>query len=399
MFAPVLYLGVWFGYLSKKPGSLLVFSALFFTSYVAFSQNFQFIYREIHQLFQIVLIVFLFLLVLKRRRFLVVSVIPFVFFGFIFISLIFSGLDADAIQQVINYLVCISVVFFLYTSVSGSVEIESLMQFLAKLCVVSAFLGCVEGLFSGFERVEVTSANPNYYALFLGVGFCVVWERFHGWRKWLFSAFIVSAIIFSGSRSVLLFPLVAMVWSVYRTRSYEAKLGTATVLAVALIMLLQSGVTRLSDSDAINASDAERLGFAKIAFSMAEDKPFTGVGWGRFISEFSDYSRFVDRFYISGSVVDLASHERRVTHNDFLRILAELGWIAFFMSLVCVLYGFYLCWKQRNSDFGYIFPLWLGLIFFSLTHNNMNTAFFWFLFLFPFVVFGRRGLWQYGKFN
>jgi hypothetical protein len=392
LFAPFIFLALWVSYISIKRSFGLSLVALFFASYAGFSQNFEFFYREFHQLIQIVMMFYIALIVIKRRSVKNISLIPVSLFVLIIISLLVSGLDEDARQQLINYIVCIFVVLLIYTSIKSDDDFESLIIYLAKLGVASALIGIFEFIVTGSDRIEGTFANPNYYALFIAVAFCIVWERYRGPKRGIYLAFIVAALVLSGSRSALIFPILAFAWSVYRARDYRLKFGILFSSALALVILLYSGSSRLTDIDASNASDAERMGFSKIALSMANDYPYSGVGWGRFISEFSNYSTVAERVSVSGGLIDVASHERRVTHNDLLRILAELGWIAFFAALATIFYGVFLLWRSRASKFGYILPIWVGFIAFSMTHNNMNTAFFWFFFLMPFLVFRKPHL-------
>jgi len=123
---------------------------------------------------------------------------------------------------------------------------------------------------------------------------------------------------------------------------------------------------------------------------MTIDNPLSGVGWGRFISEFSNYSSSVDKIILDNGVIDASKQDRRVTHNDLLRIMAELGLIAFFLVLIFLWKTAMLIYKHKGFGFNCLFPCWAGMLLFSLSHNNLNTAYSWFFLLLPWYVFYQR---------
>lgn len=356
----------------------------FFVSYAAFSQNFSFFFRELHQIFLVGLILHGLLSFGKKSRVRAFD-LSLLFFGlFILVSLSFNVLDEDAKGQMVNYVVSSLVAHRLLSEVSQNAEeFERALQFLTSLCVGIACVGVIESLLGVSPRSEATLSNPNYYAHFLGVGFCIQWT-FRWDRFRLLKLFVIFVgIVVSGSRSAILIPAIQIVWSAY-VGGGVVRLAKYTLLGLAVVaLLLASGSTRFTDKDDSQASDAERLIFASIAYRMSLDRPLTGVGWGRFISEFSNYSSGAEEVVINSGVVDVSEQDRRVTHNDFMRILAELGWPGFLVSVIFSAHLLFMMFRFRCRVPQYVFPVWAGTLLFSLTHNNMNSAFFWFLFLLP----------------
>ena len=385
LFPPVFVIfWVWFC-LTNVSFNLRVVS-LFFTSIVCFAQNFSFIFRELHQFIQVIILFFSLFLLFKRKTLPKVFYFAIVFLFFILLSLVFSPFDSDARAQTLNFFVVIGVLYFIFVSLKGNEDLDSILKYVANLSIISAISGLIELAIAGSARIESTFANPNYFALFLAVGTVLVFYQFKGLKKWLSLIVLVSAIVLSGSRAALLFPLLLMVHRAYLQTGIIRFLFYSAATTLVFAAVFASGLTRFGNTDT-ESSNIERLLFAGVAFNMAVDHPYTGVGWGRFISEFYNYSGTVDEVAITNSTVNITSHDRRVTHNDLLRILSELGFVCFLFVLVFVVKSLIYLIRYKDPSHQYLLPIWIGLFIFSMTHNNLNTAFSWFFFLLPWHIF------------
>lgn len=384
-FVPVLIVVAWIIYSFRVQKARLVGAGLFIASYAAFSSNFTFIYRELHQAIQLFLIVAIVLPSIMRGRFLRLNFIFLILFGLIGISLIYAPFDVDAKSQLINLLVSVGVVNYLFASLRSPKDLEKVLQLLAVLSLLLACVGWGEYLFSEHSRIETTFSNPNYFGFFVGVGSCVVLATWAGWRKYAAAILIVTALILSGSRSAIVFPLLQLLWIVYRGKGLQKTLLFTVVLLLVAVSLEFSN-TRFTNLHQTEGSDAERVIFARIALRMVNDHPLTGVGWGRFVSEFGHYSTRAEGVITSLGVTDVSNQVRRVTHNDYLRILAELGWFAFVLAVGSVVNGVRIIFVNRSFELDCLLPIYVGVLLFSLAHNNLNSAFFWFFFLIPFFL-------------
>ncbi|MES2917854.1 MAG: O-antigen ligase family protein [Pseudomonadota bacterium] len=384
LFAPLVFFAVWLDFMARMGSKQLLLPTLFFASLVGCSQNFSFYYREIHQAIQLLLVIGFVYGVLVKQKF-PSAMVPMIVFGvLILVSLLDNSFDEDARVQVINFLMVSCVVGSLFRSLERDEGVQCLMGFIVRLALVSAVIGLLEFLVISGARIEGASSNSNYYALVVGIGFSVAFSVYSGRTRFVVLAIMMAAIVASGSRSAMIFPLLSIVWGSMVGSGGRRKILIAMVGAVAFAVLLSSGITRFSETEATEASDAERLIFARVAYSMANEHPMSGVGWGRFVAEFSSYASAAERVFISAGVVDVSRDERRVTHNDLLRILAELGWGAAVLALLHMAMGARKVVFLRERMPGYILPVWVGILFFSLTHNNMNNGLFWYFYLLPF---------------
>ena len=386
---PPLFLFLWGGFCYKNKSTNLRLCALFFTSIACFSQNFSLIFRELHQLIQLGLLFLFIVIIFSNKRVLKVFYFPLCFLGFILISLTFSTLDSDSKGQLINFCVVFGVLCFLYLCLKNEEQLVVLLKFIGELAALTAFSGIIEYALGISARIEGSFANPNYFALFIGVGWAPAYCYFSKTKKYIALPIMTLAIILSGSRAALVFPVLFMLWRVYLQSNVLKMLLYGALMALTLTAVLMSGLTRLSSSET-SGSDAERLVFAKIAMNMAIDNPYTGVGWGRFISEFSNYSSTVDKMILEGGTVDASKQDRRVTHNDLLRIVAELGVIAFTFTILFLFKTGWLIYKNKGFGIDSLFPCWCGMLLFSLTHNNLNTAYSWFFILLPWFIYYKK---------
>jgi O-antigen ligase len=384
LLAPAVFFVMWLYFVLRHKSNKLAGVSFFFTSIVAFSQNFAFIYREIHQLIQIVLILPWAYALIRNNKIHKFNCVFFILLIFIGLSLIFSIFDQDARAQLINLVAAICVTNYLFSKTDTEQSMRVLMLFVAQLAIALSLIGLFEYVTNISPRIEGTFANPNYFAFFLGIGWCFAFQATKGIFKKLSLTLILTAIILSGSRIAIVFPLLQVLWYAYRLKGLKYFIGYGVFVVAFLSVVILSGVSRFSKGEASEGSDAERVIFAIIAYRMANDHPLSGVGWGRFATEFSAYSSAAEAIIVSGGIVDVSGQDRRVTHNDYMRILAELGWVAFFSALLSLVIAASMIVKNKDVAFDYIFPVWFGTVLFSATHNNLNGALFWFFFLMPF---------------
>lgn len=388
--APAIAFFGWLYLVNSTRFRTIKWVSLYFFSYAFFSSNFTFIYRDIHQAIQIVFIAIFIDKIIRSRQIPKINFVFFLFLIFVSASLIRSGLDDDAKAQLINLLVSLGVCNYLFSSLKNDRRLGLLLEFIGGVSLFVAIIGIIEFILSDNSRVQGTFSNSNYFGLFVGLGFCLVFSKWQGWRRNFALALMLFSIILCGSRSALLLPLLQYSWFLYRERNINKLLLYFFALATCLAVVIGTGISRFSNTDETKSSDAERFIFADIAMSMANDHPFTGVGWGRFISEFGNYSSRSIVITLDEGDVDATNQDRRVTHNDFLRILAELGWPALVVSTAFLIFVLNIVLRKRYSNSECLTPIWIGLILFSIGHNNLNNALFWFFALIPYLIYSNE---------
>lgn len=381
-FPPLICIIYWIFFAKKGVNQLTIFLTLFLVFFVSFSANFFSIYRYLYQLMQLILIGCFLYLTFKSKKISKILIIPLIFLFFIIFSLITNHFDTDAQVQTINFISILGVLGFFSIAFKEKYNIIKSIDFLGNLAFIASVFGLFEFATLLSPRIEGTFTNPNYYALFLGVGFCSVYNNKNQKFFMLKLIVIFLAILLSGSRAGIVFPIIQLLWSLYLRRKYFLLICILTII-ISITQFID-----LSRGGSTQGSDAERVLFAKIALNMSKDHPYNGVGWGRYPAEFSDYSGNIPTIMLDDGVIDASSQDRRVTHNDLLRILSELGYLAFLFAIYYLIHTFYILVRYRGFGEHFLMPCWLGMILFSLTHNNMNSILFWLFLTMPLYFYG-----------
>ena len=141
LFAPLLMFVLWISFAFRVRSPILIIAGLFLASYAGCSANFEFIYRELHQAIQAIMLVYVLFYGLYFQHIFRVNLIFGILFVFIGISLIFVPFNLDIKMQLINYITMIGSVNFLYITIIQSREnLKYLMRFIVNLAVLLAII-------------------------------------------------------------------------------------------------------------------------------------------------------------------------------------------------------------------------------------------------------------------
>lgn len=377
---------LWLRVLFSKESRHTKVATAYLMSVGVFSFNWAFYFRELHQtLHAVVALLGLWALGTRGVPKFNFGLLPFA--AAILVSVVAADAldDPDSQVHLINFGLIVLVVNYFRGYCWNQQSMQACMRFLAQAGTMIAALGLVEWLLISEGRIKGPMSNPNYFGFYLGVAYIAAFYSWDKWRRTVALGTILVAIVLCGSRAAFLFPIAHAAFYFLRTKSVLRRtLMISAVAGVAVFMML-SEASRFTSKEAVAGSDGERKAFMHIALDMASDYPLTGVGWGRFPAEFWGYAATSDAIiYSLDQEVDVTREERRVTHNDLLRVLAELGYVAAGFALAVIVVGL---WKFARADMPMadaLAPLWLGNVAFAMTHNNMNSALFWLLFLLPF---------------
>lgn len=386
--ASIALIAIWLAYVQLSKSKKFGLVSLFFVSIAAFSQNFELYFRNLHQVIQIPMILFGFIYLIQGKVSRASSLVFWFLFSSICLSIFLSEFDSDSRTQLTNFISSLGVTIFLLKIFWDLSYCHKYLfsTFMVRIGSFAAVAGIYESYALGVDRVEGTFANPNYFALFIGICYCFLFFRKLSVLDWVFASVMIFGIYLSGSRSAIFMPLFAHIWAIWKYEALRTRLQKVLFMCVA-ITFSYAFLLGVADREGADGSDAERIIFTRIGLDMAIDHPFTGVGWGRYPAMFSQYAQFTDSLILpDDSEFSVASQERRVSHNDFVRIFAELGIVAGTAFIVFVLLGAKLAFQTKSVLSPVMLPIIFGLILFSATHNNLNTAMTWFFLLIPFCA-------------
>ncbi|MFT5448862.1 MAG: putative inorganic carbon (HCO3(-)) transporter [Gammaproteobacteria bacterium] len=211
------------------------------------------------------------------------------------------------------------------------------------------------GAIEGVGGISGTFVNPNHFAGFVEMAFCVSvglgfghaapGVSLAGARQFLGSAsawalssrlplliaqgVMIVALFWSGSRGALLALVVAiattfLAWfPVQRISSAGSRIGAfGSVVLVSVLVLIWGGPGVVADKFANSGFSGNRLALAQATAAMGADFALTGSGAGSFKSVFPSYKRTA-----------LGWREYEHAHNDYLEFFAEGGVIGLSLFL------------------------------------------------------------------
>jgi O-antigen ligase len=168
--------------------------------------------------------------------------------------------------------------------------------------------------------------DPNYFTvdalLFLPVALLLLQQKQPHWQRWFCFGCLgmtMAGVLFSASRGGFLGLVASCLWFLLKSRQRVRNLLlVCATLAVLSLPMKISPVQRLlhpthSDDDA----QQTRLALWSGGLKMIEEYPFFGVGL--------DGYRFEVAKYVDPATVPKSETVRRVAHNSYMEIAAEMG--------------------------------------------------------------------------
>jgi len=367
---------VYWIFVKNIPNKLLY---ILFAAVPIFSGNFELsFFRPMYQSLLVIILLLNIIYWIKRGM----TFTPVAFFLFSYLGLILlSYIDNNIINKyfmssLVNYLMIMSTLFYIFKKINTKEKIYKLMDFISYLSLILGIFSIVEKILLG-GRTEVTFTNPNYLAFTLGIGF--TWILFVNTSKWKFIYLIVIAMgIFATSSRIVILAILLLSFIYFvaslKKKSFYKLLPFYIILGVVFVLAFQNFGENRFGTDAADSSDGERTAIMLVSIEIMKEEPVNGIGYGQFIEKFADYLPYEDP-----AIRTLYTRDKIVTHNDYLRIIDELGIPSFILLLIFISYVFY---KSVKKDTIFIY-LFIYVLSFSVAHNNMNALMFWFLLLLP----------------
>ena len=370
---------------NRKLNKKVTFVIILFYGLFNLSANFSLIYRYLYQF-----IIFAFslyslrLIILRRKTFLF-----HYFFFFFLVSVLLSyfinsGFNSSiANTSLINYiLVMTSSIGVCTIFIQEKNILLHLSDYLRKLLFYNSILIILIFIYSGFGyRVEYTFSNTNYLAFFLGASMIFIHMiSLSDIKDNVTPMLLLAAIFCTGSRSILFIALPFYFFLYLRKKPWLFILLTIIAIPLVINFTEKLGEMARVKDIAEDASILQRYEIFLVVKNIFEAKPLFGIGYGRFIEEF--------KYYLDGDIVLLHAIDEIVTHNDYYRVLAELGLFGMFLFLFYIFKNaFYLL--RIKYDFAVLF-LFILAVSYSFTHNNLNSFLFWLMVSMPYIYYQRK---------
>ena len=370
---------------NRKLNKKVTFVIILFYGLFNLSANFSLIYRYLYQF-----IIFAFslyslrLIILRRKTFLF-----HYFFFFFLVSVLLSyfinsGFNSSSANiSLINYiLVMISSIGVCTIFIQEKNILFYLSNYLRKLLFYNSILIILIFIYSGFGyRVEYTFSNTNYLAFFLGASMIFIHMiSLSDIKDNVTPMLLLAAIFCTGSRSILFIALPFYFFLYLRKKPWLFIMLTIIAIPLVINFTEKLGEMARVKDIAEDASILQRYEIFLVVKNIFEAKPLFGIGYGRFIEEF--------KYYLDGDIVLLHAIDEIVTHNDYYRVLAELGLFGMFLFLFYIFRNAFYLFRIKY-DFAVLF-LFILAVSYSFTHNNLNSFLFWLMASMPYIYYQRK---------
>ena len=396
-FIPMIVLGYFLLFLKSNHLNNFL-TGLIFISYLVFATNytnygldfdiFRYLHRGVGVLVAIALVVYIY-----RGRVNVFKEQTVIILALFLLTLLLSFIGNDIymayyIHYVRNFVFVASIVAYLYFVLDSNDKLEELFKLIVAITILLAVFIVVEVLQIGWGRSWLFYSNPNYlgYALLPGLVLVIFSKQNY---KQLIVPLIIFSIFATGSRAAELSAVFIVLLFVF----FNIKQLNKAYLAVSLLIVISTSILFFDKIVTNQDFNGTRGVLAKISLNVFNEHPINGMGYGQFRKSFSRYVdediRKIGNIEIEKALAENTENAEKMTHNDFLTIVAELGLI----GLVFVIFLFYklygelkkLLLHSRNNYFLSISLIGSSLIF-SLFHNNLTSFVFWFILFVPFIM-------------
>lgn len=219
--------------------------------------------------------------------------------------------------------------------------------------------------------------NPNYYALSLILAFVFFSYTYN--RKKIFVFFtgiIVAILIFlTNSDSAIVSIAIMFFLSYFSTINFRITLKIIYI-AITAGLLFTFYISFANEFDLLfvksifTKDDFSRIYIFNNVVSNFIKNPIFGVPYGT--------------FRVNWNGLEM------VTHNDYLRILVELGLIGFLLFISQFYFSINKLKKFNQKTKTFLISIIIINFTYSLTHNNLNNPFFWIILLLPYLLINNK---------
>jgi len=393
-FIPMIVLGYFLLFLKSNHLNNFL-TGLIFISYLVFATNYtnyglefdiyRYLHRSIGILVAIALVVHIYRYKVNIFKERVVAILT-LFFMVMLLSFLGNDIYLEYyIHYIRNFIFIALIVTYLYLILDTDEKLQELFQLVIAITVLLSLFVVVEVLQIGWGRAWLFYSNPNYlgYALLPGLVLAIFSKQKY---KQLIVPLIIFSIFATGSRAAELSAVFIVLLFVF----FNIKQLNKAYLAVSLLIVISTSILFFDKIVTNQDFNGTRGVLAKISLNVFNERPINGMGYGQFRKSFGRYIdediRKIGNIEIEKA---LAENAEKMTHNDFLTIVAELGLI----GLVFVIFLFYKLYGELNklllhSRNNYFLSIGLigGSLIFSLFHNNLTSFVFWFILFAPFIM-------------
>jgi len=349
--------------------------------------------------------------------------ITFLLLGFLFITILFIPFSVNVnnsmteVYRLFRFILLVFIIslflkkvwvekYMIYIAV-----IMSICGYLASLSIITDYFGITNFPLLYLRNSTIRQfgilGECNFAAGKLGIflPFILFLYQYHNYRKISIKALffligvivVLMAIFLTGSRMGGVIAIFSLILFSLKERRQLIKLNTFfNILVISIVIVffisifginiiimnsskINSIINRYADLDVfiktkgnliVDLSLSQRIDCLNAGFKMFKDFPLTGVGLGNYVYKVKDYSSFIFKY----------------SHNTFISILAETGFIGFILFIgLFIQIGKQIYQRYRGSVYN-DFYFYLGISFVNLIImlfflHDFGNKYFWGMFV------------------
>jgi O-antigen ligase len=287
---------------------------------------------------------------------------------------IFYEFPSITISALVNLIFIILSGNYFFNNIVKLKQFYKLFSYSNVLSIIFIIFSLIDKFILNLNRVGYI--NSNYFALIgLYLLLITISKLFNlRFKNFFLNITLISFLIYSilltdsnsgliGIISIFFVPLIYFILKLKYSQSFIV----ISVFSAGILLTVSVSINQVIPIDFLNSFvrsyDTSRLFVFNSSINSFLDNPFFGTFY-------STYRVFYNNFYY-------------VTHNDFLRILTELGSIGIILFVAIYIKflfnSFLITRKYSNILFLVVLFIVVNLTF-SIAHNNLNNFLFWFPF-------------------
>lgn len=264
--------------------------------------------------------------------------------------------------------------FYALNTIKSSEHMKQILNVFIINSVVLAISGIIEHYLVGKVRPEVTLGNPNYYGLYLYISlicFFYLYKKIT-WKIVLYILVVGYVCVLTGSNTLyLIFVTQIVFWffSYFNSKKIMVIFGISFVFTIVFYMYTTISLMNVSSGPLqyfVKEDDLTRIYIWNYAWDTFVNNIIQGVGYGN--------------LRVPYGVMEY------VTHNDYLRLLGEVGVFGFGILLIYFSSQYIKLIQYDRRTMFFMGSFLIAVLVFSLTHNNLNSILFWFFVSLPFYT-------------
>jgi len=274
------------------------------------------------------------------------------------------------LKNYINLLYVIIFSFYAFNAIKTSKQMKQILNIFIVNSYVLAFCALIEYYIVVVSRPKVSLGNPNYYAIYVLVALLCAYYIYEKVtvKLILYTALVGYSMVLSGSNTIYLIIFILFVFwgiSFLKVKIIYKIFGSFSICLAVFIMY-----TTIRYADVSNIlvkyfikNDLSRIYIWRGVWATFKNNMLIGIGYGNLLMP-------------HGSM-------EYVTHNDYLRLLGEVGIFGFGVIIAYLISQYNRIIKYDHKTALHLGLFYITMVAFAMTHNNMNSILFWFFISLP----------------